>query len=297
MTHILMLASHYLAIRLPAEITLPHPDYPRPTIFSLASSYSHGEVPFPGTSSLHAPAPESRQAVHRPRPLFIEKPLPILSKEDPQAYIMFMEGVALLAYDIAWACCSQGVPIGERKSYEDVANMGRNLYNLLIGNQLHSNPAGRIFSTSSGSSSPQNKPDDGGLDDLATAGSLMGRQAHGTAHDFLSDIVTRSFKLHNPKMLCDWMKSKLNSEAPMPDWEMLEDDAWAVDEQADKVNSAKGHTRSTSDGTTFGVESLATVKTALDASRAEVGALPRVERSTEKTRNSGTNGWTKLKSR
>lgn len=292
-----MLASHYLAIRLPAEITLPHPDYPRPTIFSLASSYSHGEVPFPGTSSLHAPAPESRQAVHRPRPLFIEKPLPILSKEDPQAYIMFMEGVALLAYDIAWACCSQGVTIGERKSYEDVANMGRNLYNLLIGNQLHSNPAGRIFSTPSGSSSPQNKPDDGGLDDLATAGSLMGRQAHGTAHDFLSDIVTRSFKLHNPKMLCDWMKSKLNSEAPMPDWEMLEDDAWAVDEQADKVNSAKGHTRSTSDGATFGVESLATVKTALDASRAEVGALPRVERSTEKTRSSGTNGWTKLKSR
>src|SRR3569833_4227930 len=43
-THILMLATHYLAIRLPAEVTLPHRVYPRSTFFCLASSYSHGEI-------------------------------------------------------------------------------------------------------------------------------------------------------------------------------------------------------------------------------------------------------------
>lgn len=67
-----------------------------------------------------------------------------LAKEDPSTYSLFIEGVVLLAYNIAWACCTQGVPIGDKTSYEDVCNMGRNLYSLLIGNQLTNNPATRL---------------------------------------------------------------------------------------------------------------------------------------------------------
>lgn len=52
--HLLVLSTHYLAIRLPAEITLPHRDYPMPTIFPLDSSYKYSDVPFPGSTLSHS---------------------------------------------------------------------------------------------------------------------------------------------------------------------------------------------------------------------------------------------------
>ncbi|KAJ9151913.1 UV radiation resistance protein autophagy-related protein 14 [Pleurostoma richardsiae] len=303
-SHILMLASHYLAIRLPAEITLPHRDYPRPTIFSLGSSYQHGEIPFPGTASLVPPS-ESRDRerphVPRPRPLFIDKPLSTLVKEDPATYSLFIEGVVLLAYDIAWACCSQGVPVGDKSSYEDVCNMGKNLYNLLIGNQLHTNTAGRIFS--SANSTPATNSNDEELGELGKATSLMGRYSHGTAHTFLGSAdgneFVRSFKLPNPIKLADRLKKKLVSEASIPEWEMLEDDAWAADDGMEEAVLVKGRKRGESDRRLFGVESMMTVQGALDATIAEGKAASGIdERSgTEKSKNAGTSGWTKLKTR
>ncbi|KAJ8127157.1 hypothetical protein O1611_g6478 [Lasiodiplodia mahajangana] len=128
-THLLFLASHYLAIRLPAEITLPHNDYPRPTIFSLSSSYQHGEVAFPGSSPI-PPDPRDRQFanVPSPRPLFIDRPLTTLSKEDPATYNAFLEAVCLLGYDIVWLCRTQGVPVGDNNNHFDAfASIGRNM--------------------------------------------------------------------------------------------------------------------------------------------------------------------------
>lgn len=240
MTHILVLASSYLAIRLPAEITLPHRDYPRPTIFSLASSYSQQprDSSF-GVLALHPQIPsesgdrERQQGLPRARPLYVDKSLSVLAKDSPSTYGLFIEGVALLAYDIAWACCTQGVPIGDRSSYEDVCNMGRNLYNLLIANQLHSGQAGRVFPVSSASPVPSDGENDkfGGAT-TAAAAHMMGRFSHGTAHSFLGNAegaeFTRNFKLPNPIKLADRLKSKLSSDAPNPDWELLEDDAWTV---------------------------------------------------------------------
>jgi len=92
--HLLMLSTHYLAIRLPAEITLPHRDYPLPTIFPLAVSYKYTNIPFPGSTPGHSSNNSPNASRHlteqvsqpHPRPLFVTKPLPKLAAEDPAEY-------------------------------------------------------------------------------------------------------------------------------------------------------------------------------------------------------------------
>lgn len=315
-----MLACHYLAIRLPAEVTLPHRDYPRPTIFSLSSSYSHGEVPFPGTATFqpsHAAGRDHEpfQRVPRARPLFIDKQLPVLAKEDSWTHTMFLEGVALLAYDIAWACGSQGVPIGDKASFDDVFNIGRNLYNLLIGSQLLNNPAGRIFSAPSAPSSPgggMRQTDGGGggggggreVNEFGKTATMMGRYSHGTAHTFLGDDIIQGFRIPSPNRLADRLKTRLSSESTLPDWEVLDDDAWAPDDHnhmEDGVLSKGGRHNggsSAPDRRLFGVESVATVITDLEdtLALADMDASPR-NRRPEKARTAGTSGWTKLRNR
>lgn len=217
-SHVLMLASHYLAIRLPAEITMPHRDYPRPTIFTPASSYQL------------APQGCSSEVGHRSRPLFVDRPLPVLAKEDPLMYSFFLEGVTLLAYDVAWACLSQNVPIGDRSSFEDVCNMGRNLYNLLIGQQLHSSQAAKLYPSLS--AAPGTPSDGGDLDQAkpATTTPMMGRYSHGTSHTFLGGATgtefVRSFRLPAPIKLADRLKRKLASEPGVPEWEVVENGDW-----------------------------------------------------------------------
>ncbi|KAI5467377.1 UV radiation resistance protein and autophagy-related subunit 14-domain-containing protein [Mariannaea sp. PMI_226] len=226
--HILMLTSHYLAIRLPAAITLPHRDYPRPTIFNLTNSYKPGEPPFP--SQIGTPTPPSdgtTQHIPRPRPLFIDKPLQQLAKEDPAAFSYFVEGVTLLAYDIAWICSTQGIPIGDKTHFEDICSMGRNLYNLLINQQTNS---GSIFPLPS---TPQNTETDS-TENKSGHVNWMGRFSHGATYYFLCGAegteLVKNFKLPGPMKLADKLKKKLAAEAPTPDWEVLDDDAWKIEE-------------------------------------------------------------------
>lgn len=304
--HILMLASTYLAIKLPAEVILPHRDYPHPTIFSLVSSYRHGEVPFPGTVVLPSATPTDQSPKHvpRPRPLFIDKPLLTLAKEDQSQYSLFIEGVVLLAYNIAWACCTQGVPIGDKTSYEDVCNMGRNLYNLLIGSQLTNHPSARLAQASDDADAAKPLTDQLG----GPSKPMMGRYSHGTTHTFLGSAegneFLRTFKLPNPVKLADRLKKKMLSDADGLDWEMLEDDAWAADEpMEDGVQRRSRIPGGESDRRLFGVESVmstSTARTALDSTIVDFARLD-VDRagtsSPEKARSPGTSGWTKIKSR
>lgn len=293
--HILMLASHYLAIRLPAEITLPHRDYPRPTIFSVASSYRHGEVPFPGSAlpaqmSVDARAGDGAgERAPRPRPLFIDKPLPTLAKEDPATYALFLEGVVLLSYNIAWACCTQGVSFGDRNSYEDVCNMGQNLWRLLIGDRLHRKSVEPTFPTSINPA--DNTPRDDAVDDLDKP--QIGRWSHGTMHTFLGSAdgteFSRSFKLLSPTKLVDRLKKRLSSEAPMLEWEKIDgDEVRAADREFDDGVLVKGHRRGSSSRRSLGGESMMVARGGGDAGPSA---------SEDGNRASGTSGWTKLKHR
>lgn len=235
-SHILMLTSHYLALRLPAAITLPHRDYPRPTIFTLSSSYKHGDTSFPSQTGVTTPSPDARnpesQHVPRPRPLFIDKPLPQLAKEDPATFSYFIEGVTLLAYDIAWACSTQGVSIGDKTYFEDICNMGRNLHSLLIDQETNSGNMFPIPFT----------PKSQDAEDGEVQTNWMGRFSHGTTFYFLGNAegteFAKNFKLPGPMKLADRLKKKLVSEAPAPDWEVLEDDAWKIEDGPDNESNA-----------------------------------------------------------
>ncbi len=303
-THLLFLASHYLSIRLPAEITLPHNDYPRPTIFSLSSSYQHGEVAFPGSSPI-PPDPRDRQFanVPFPRPLFIDKPLTTLAKEDPATYNAFLEAVCLLAYDIVWLCRTQGVPVGDNNSHFDTfAGIGRNMYNLLINSSLQRNPQQIADDVGNqGVANEGNEPTE-----LGKAAPRMGLYSHGSGHTFLGGAtgneLTRNFKLPNPIKLMDKLKAKLNHENPIPEWEVLEDDAWAPDDGDDGVlvGGARPKPKIGERGARFGFESYMSVNTVKSGGNSDNPPAILSPVSSGKDREKGeksTNGWTKVKPR
>ncbi|KAI0861105.1 hypothetical protein F4860DRAFT_178912 [Xylaria cubensis] len=303
-THLLFLASHYLAIRLPAEITPPHNDYPRPTIFSLSSSYQHGEVAFPGSSPI-PPDPRDRQFanVPFPRPLFIDKPLTTLAKEDPATYNAFLEAVCLLGYDIVWLCRTQGVPVGDNNNnFDAFAGIGRNMYNLLINSSLQRNPQqiaddiGKQIAVGDG-----NEPTE-----LGKAAPRMGLYSHGSGHAFLGSAtgndLMRNFKLPNPIKLMDKLKSKLNHENTIPEWEVLEDDAWAPDDADDGVlvGGARPKPKIGERGARFGFDSYMSVNTVKSAGSGDHPPLIISTATNGKDREKGekgSNGWTKVKPR
>ncbi|KAH7156332.1 UV radiation resistance protein and autophagy-related subunit 14-domain-containing protein [Dactylonectria macrodidyma] len=244
--HLLMLTSHYLALRLPAALILPHRDHPRPTIFTLSSSYKHGATSFFSHTGTANPSSDTRnlesQHVPRPRPLYVDKPLPQLAKDDPAAFSYFIEGVTLLAYDIAWACSTQGVSIGDKTYFEDICNMGRNLHSLLIDQQT--NP----INTAPTPLSPSPKNPDAETEDNVAQTNWMGRFSHGTTFYFLGSAegteFAKNFKLPGPMKLADRLKKKLVAEAPAPDWEVVDDDAWKI-EDGPEIESNTTNDRST----------------------------------------------------
>ena len=238
-----MLAAHYLSIRLPAELTLPHRDYPHPTILHPISSYRHSSIPFPGTSGTTTPLGpgdhSNTRHIPRPRPLYIHKPVPQLLKDDPAAYSYFLEGVTLLAYDIAWLCGSQGILIGDKNPFDDVCQMGRNLYDLLIKPPTSSVPG---LSVPGVNRMPENKE----YVNCSTNHNWIGRFSHGAMYYHLAGSegtgIIRSFKIPSPMKLADKLKKKLVGDAPAPDWEVLDDDAWKIEDipTEDLVDSPKG---------------------------------------------------------
>ncbi|KAK8074828.1 hypothetical protein PG997_009491 [Apiospora hydei] len=322
--HLLWLAAHYLDIRLPAEITLPHNDYPRPTIFSLVSSYHHGQVPFPGSSQLpNDPRDRGYSHIPHPRPLFLDKPLSTLAKEDSPTYTACTEGACLLAYDIVWLCRTQGIPVGDNSNnFEDFSCMGRNLYNLLIGSSLQRNqpgqqlipdpdstssPGRRGSSTADNNNSSNNEIDPTSNNDLINkTAPRMGQWSHGTAHTYLGGAAghdfTKYFKLPNPLKLADQLRARLVNEAPAPEWELIEDDEFGPNDLDDGVLIGGTPRSRAKPGPQqrFGLESYMSVNTVKgggggsDASPRGPGAVGGVS---GKDREKSTNGWTKIKPR
>lgn len=308
-----MLSTHYLAIRLPAEITLPHRDYPLPTIFPLQSSHKYTNVPFPNTtptSSQNTSPAASRfnesSNVPKVRPLFINKPLPILGTGDPASYSAFIEGVSHLAYDIAWVCKSQGIPVGDEGSFDDICNIGKNLYNLLIGPEPRPGPSSS--NNSSRASSNHSTPTKGSRRDgesevedkrsaaAASSAPFIGRYSHGSAHSHLGSAegldFIRSWKLLSPVKISDRLKSLLTSEAANAEWELLDEDAWAVENNEELavddgvvVGAIRERRRRGSDA---GMQSFMSMRTVVEAVEVVGG---------EGDRRPGSNGWTKLKPR
>ncbi|KAF2230743.1 hypothetical protein EV356DRAFT_453294 [Viridothelium virens] len=263
---LLVLCSHYLHVRLPAEITLPHKDYPLPTIFHPQSSYTAREVPFPGTNTSHSSSntPDGSRTLDqrplpKPRTLFIDREMAKLAKEDPAAYSIFVEGVSLLAWDIAWLCRSQGLLT--INSWEEVCPFGRNLW--------------LLFATSSrpilGKDVEQGK--------ATLPGLTLGHLSHGTSHSFLgaadAEMHMRTWSLRSPVKTLDRVKAHLQADLSRLEWEVLDEREW--DEAAQRKDE----------------------EAVLVGASRKVGAEGHAGRESKERDEKGRNaaGWMKLRSR
>ncbi|KAI9842270.1 MAG: hypothetical protein M1837_007339 [Sclerophora amabilis] len=304
--HLLTLTSHYLALQLPAQITLPHRDYPLPTIFSPSSSYFPKEVPFPGSTpshssstSLSASRSKEYRSLPRPRPLYLDKPLPVLSKEDQMTYSLFIEGITLLAWDIAWVCRSQGLNIGST-SWEDICPLGRNLWQLLIATPSQPSMPAR----------PSNKDATAKLSPRKGSGTTpaepvdykphptLGHYSHGSAHSFLGGAegseYMRSWKLQGPMKIVDHLKSALLGEMAGAEWEMLDEREWDDDRERRDDEAVLVGGRRSNGGFDDG-KSVPSTPTKKETAPTEDDASADVpDGSKGKT---GTSGWMKLKPR
>lgn len=248
------------------------------------------EVSYPGSTSSQSSnnSPSASRTLDqrtsiRPRPLHLNRKLSVLAKEDSVAYGLFVEGVTLLAWDIAWVCQTQGLPIGTT-SWDDVCEMGKNLWQLLVADPvvplIQANPApvsGLVPARDSPSRSapprplpPRRFPASEGRTSMAVQ---LGHFSHGTAHSFLAAAdgseYMRGWRLQSLAHVIDKVKAMLLSERTGAEWEILEGKEW----EEEPVPGAPGR-----DGDGAGEEGPA-------------------EGGGEEGKARGTSGWTKLKSR
>lgn len=227
----------------------------------------------------------------------------MLAKEDPATYNAFLEAVCLLSYDIVWLCRTQGVPVGDNNnSFDAFASIGRNMYNLLVNSSLQRNP--QQIADDFGNQTAGNEGNE--LTELGKTALRMGLYSHAGAHAFLgsatgSDLI-RNFKLANPLKLMDKLKSKLGQDHVIPEWEVLEDDAWAPEyaDDADDgvlVGGTRPKPKISERGARFGFESYMSVKSGVggDHSPAVISAVTNSQDREKGER--GANGWTKIKPR
>lgn len=294
---LLVLVAHYLALRLPAEITLPHHEYPLATIFTPSQSYSNRKVPFPGTtavqSSTASPTASRTGDVNplpRPRPLFIEKKLPRLAREDPATYKFFVEGVSLLAWDVAWVCRTQGVP-GGTESWEEICAIGRNLWQLLIA-PLPSPTLLRVLSSRDVQRQKSGK--EASHQALSRTKSLpkFGQFSHGTAHSFLGGAagleLMRGWNFSKPTTVIDPLKKALLSEMNNAEWELLDEQEWDQGQPSREDDAVV-------------VRNKAMDESALDKAESVMTAHPLSEEGDHAEDLSGkargVSGWTKVRGR
>lgn len=295
--HILVLVSNYLSLRLPAEVTLPHKNYPMPTIYTPSASYLPREALSASYPDYFSPSPTVSRAADthvflpRPRPLRIEISLPKLAKEDPGAYALFVEGATLLAWNVSWLCRSQGLNLGS-DSWEDVCDIGKNLWQLLVAPPGQSSTLVRAL-TAREIQTKLKSPKDSPRATVQRTKSfpMLGHYSHGTAHSFLgaSEGVEfiRNWRLPTPTKVVDRLKSTLLGEMASAEWELVEEKEWDDIPQ----ESAQAVSRAPADGSRL-----------MRDSRSSLGdATSKVSRinasSTPMSGSKGNSGWTKLRNR
>lgn len=166
----------------------------------------------------------------RPRPLFIDKPLLRLAKEDPATYAFFLEGATLLAWNVAWLCRTQGINISS-DSWEEVCNIGKSLWQLLVAPPADPSTLMRAFAGRDTQTQMKTAKDSPRTTiQRTTSFPMLGHYSHGTAHSFLgaSEGVEfmRIWKLPTPTKIVDNLKSNLLGEMASAEWELLEEKEW-----------------------------------------------------------------------
>ncbi|GAB7363830.1 hypothetical protein MBLNU230_g4396t1 [Neophaeotheca triangularis] len=289
---LLCLCCHYLSVRLPCEILPPHNDFPHAVILPAEKSYQSVDVAFPSTASGHSPSPSAsstldQKSLPRPRLLHLDRPLPKLAKEDPKMYGLFVEGVTLLAWDIAWLCKSQGVDT--INTLDDLCAIGKNLWQLLLGPAMTTAVArprlDREVSTANDTTSRKDRPK------TPQSGAQLGEYSHGSAHRSLSGVegtgIFQGWKLASSQRLVDRLKSHLQAEMSGAEWEVLEEREWNEDRE-DEEAVLVGGTRPSPDARHPGMSIMTVAHDDGFGDGPEPSSL---------SSNRGASGWTKLRGR
>lgn len=283
---LLMLGCHYLQIRLPAQIFLPHREHPQATILSPSSSYTGRSVPLRGPAPTQSfiGTPKSSKELEtrvagRPRPLFLDRKLPRLAKDDSVTYALFVEGVALLAWDVAWLCRTQGLSIASSE-WEDVCDIGRNLWLLFVAAPRAATAAKR----KNDAASKRDQVNDAQPLAVALNGPssehALGLYSHGSASNFLRGAITpqsgsvdvsiRGWKFASPVKIQHELKSALVNEMSGHDWELLDGHIFEEDDSVSIRHGEEG---------------------------VIVGSSKRRDSGIEEGRVKGASGWMKVRDR
>lgn len=231
-THVTVLTqriANYLGLRLPAEIISPQHDCSLPTILSPEASYAHRAIIFPklpgekptGNSPATSRILETRPT-SKARPVFLTESLTKLLKDDPTAFGMFIEGISLLAWDIAWLCKTQGME--NFTSWKDVCNMGENFWRLLSG---PSYAAGTVSDAESQRSGDKAR--------ISRVPTTFGLHSHATAHTFFGSdaiVLMDEWKLRPAEVMRQCImkiRQHLINTIRGPEWEVIDSKEGAND--------------------------------------------------------------------
>ncbi|KAK6332820.1 hypothetical protein TWF696_002842 [Orbilia brochopaga] len=208
LSHMSVLIASYLGLKLPCEIVLPARDAPLATIRS--------------------------QRFLRPRPLWTTLPLSQLHSSDSDQYAMFIEGVSMLVYNVAWLCWSQGLEEAAAE-IEDVWQPGRNLYRLLLCTPTKHHPAlvqwseaaGEAISQPAGTNISTTTAQSGKKAAAQAVNMFLGRVNHCSAHSFLNSPQGLEHMARwkiSLNVVIDRTKHLLVSETSNAEWDLIEDE-------------------------------------------------------------------------
>jgi len=143
-----------------------------------------------------------------------------LQKEDPKSYGLFIEGVMLLAYDIAWLCHAEGLE--ETPNFDGVCDIGKNLQYLIDRSETTSTrpPLSRT-STATTTKSEKN------VDPKSSFGYYShGSISHSLAgHPGVAMFAPDAWKV-SVTTLTDRLKAYLRNEAARSEWDIIDETEW-----------------------------------------------------------------------
>ncbi|KAL8669029.1 MAG: hypothetical protein Q9168_006362 [Polycauliona sp. 1 TL-2023] len=303
LAHLVHLVSHYLALRLPAEIILPHHDCPYPLILTPESSYTTKITPNSLTTPdrksskampvdrdiLHANQRSSLKSVHA------KEKLSVIAKEDPQAYAAIVEGITLLAWNVAWLCRIQGCDLG-MNSWDNVCDVGKNLWKLFTAD-----PAGlpsdtdaekRVITKQDGR--PETAFGRSQLQSQPSSSVAFGQLSHGTVHSNLSTAsgskVVHGWRFQDPIKIVARIKQELSSERTGAGWELLEGKEW----ESQMIRSQQPPPNAVVDASTVVTADKSGTKESIGSPSLDP-KNPVIDDAQDRVK--GTSGWTILKSR
>lgn len=174
-------------------------------------------------ATLSSPS-NSKLLEHRSLPklrmLHLDRPLIRLAREDHVSYNLFVEGVTLLAWDVAWLCRSQG--LANVESWDQVCELGKNLCLLF---RTHSSAIdGHDLRPAHSQSIPTPQ---------------FGELSHaGTYNDVESPMgiaLMRNWHLSSPHRIIDKVKSHLLNEMSGAEWELIAESEWDVEREDERA--------------------------------------------------------------